>query len=991
MLAAVATQAAELRPGMTLAGRVSPGAADTQHFHAGAKQFVHLSVNQGETDLAIAVIAPGGRKIADRDGRERGPESVSFITEVAGEYALEVRALAPSAAVYHVTLDNPRAPQSGDEVRIRAEEASSAGKQLAAAPDANSQKGGLAREREALDLWREVGDSFQESATWAAIGDILYDSDEYEEARNDYLSALGINQRRGDRRAEAESLNNVGLCNWQLGNLQDAGDYFSRARVIWKELSFPYGDAATLTNQGLLEWQSGQYQDAMRHHLEALKIFQGLHDRQGEAFARNNLAVAFESLADYGQARFHLTRAIALFHDTRAGLAEGRARLRLARIELAEGNLPAARVLSLQALALVKDSEDRLSRAEILEQIGQVQEQEGKRTEALGEYREALRLFQEADSRRGQADAWHRLGAVLVTAGKLDEAGDALGRALELRRKVALPEGEAETLFEQSRLELARGHSAAAQADLQSALEISERVRGRVPGPQLRISYLSSKHKYYAASIDLYMTQHRENPTAGFNLRALETAERARARVLLDSIRDAPLRNRRFADPALVERERIVRREISFWAARVNDLHSPSGAGRGEDYARQRLDQVLAEDTDLQVRLAMEGTKGSDPANPQPYSVSVIQHELLDSQTLLLEYAVGERRSYLWAVSQDRVDTVTLPARPRIEKAVLKAYSLTSVSPLGGHRETGEELTELSRMLLGPVSPWLGVRRLVIVADGLVDKAPFAALPDPSTGRSLIDSHEIAMLPSASTLVLLRRERNARRPPEKELAVFADPVYSAQDPRFKNPPKEQPASREWRFERLPFSHLEAEEILKLAPPGPSLSATGFAATREAVESPALADYRILHFAVHSVIDDENPALSGIVLSLYSSSGEKRDGFLRVEDILNLEISSDLVVLSSCRSATGVESGVSEGLATLAKAFFYAGGGRVAATLWKVDDAATAQFMSLFYTAMFRSHLAPCAALGAAQRAMEKDERFSDPYYWSGFVLQGEWL
>lgn len=127
MLAAVATQAAELRPGMTLAGRVSPGAADTQHFHAGAKQFVHLSVDQGETDLAIAVIAPGGRKIADRDGRERGPESVSFITEVAGEYALEVRALAPSAAVYHVTLDNPRAPQSGDEVRIRAEEASSAG------------------------------------------------------------------------------------------------------------------------------------------------------------------------------------------------------------------------------------------------------------------------------------------------------------------------------------------------------------------------------------------------------------------------------------------------------------------------------------------------------------------------------------------------------------------------------------------------------------------------------------------------------------------------------------------------------------------------------------------------------------------------------------------------------------------------------------------------------------------------------------------------
>ena len=937
------------------------------------------------------------RKIVDRDGCERGIESVSIITEVAGEFWVEVRSREPGTASYTLTLDTPRKPQASDEKRLRAEEASTEGKRLAAAPDAASQRQALALQELALDLWRQTGDRFQESATLAAIGDIDYGLNAYKEARGSYLSGLAISQQIADRRAQGEALNNIGLSNWQLGNFPEAAEDFTKARKLWKDLAFPYGDAASLTNIGLMEWESGLYQNAILHHLDALKIFQSLPDREGEAYARNNLAVAFESLADYGQAQFHLTQAIVLFHATKNQLPEGRARLRLARIYFAQGDFAAAQTLCGQALALAQVSEDRLSRAEILELLGQLQERVRRRTDAIEHYQAARALFHEAGSRRGEADACHHLGVALIDAGRWEEAGEALARALELRRKVALPDEEAETLYQLSRVQVARGNRGEAQVDLQSALEISERVRLRVPGPDLRVTYFASKHKYYAASIAMDMAEYSNNPAGSSPLRALETAERCRARILLDAIDETPTREQLKADPALFDRGRQLRRLASFWATRVNDLHSQAFATQGEDYARRRLDSVLAEYTDLEARIAAAEPHRLSFESSQTYSAAVIQRDLLDRHTVLLEYALGEKHSYLWVVTQYGVQPVLLPARGEIERVVIAAYALASSSPLASLRATGnsgaakDKMSALSRLLIGPVAGLLSNRRLLIVGDGLVEKVPFAALPDPSTGRPLVASHEIAMLPSASTLVSLRRERSVLPHPEKEMAVFADPVYGPDDPRLEHVAGERPDPPKPLFGRLPFSRLEAEGILKFVSSDQSLLATGFTATREAVEDPRLAHYRFLHFAVHSLIDDENPRLSGIVLSLFSASGEKCDGFLRVEDIMNLKIGADLVVLSSCRSATPTDWGSPEGLATLAEAFFYAGSSRVVATLWRVDDAATAHFMGLFYDAMFHGHLTPCAALAAAQRTMQTETRFSDPYYWAGFVLQGEWL
>jgi len=186
-----------------------------------------------------------------------------------------------------------------------------------------------------------------------------------------------------------------------------------------------------------------------------------------------------------------------------------------------------------------------------------------------------------------------------------------------------------------------------------------------------------------------------------------------------------------------------------------------------------------------------------------------------------------------------------------------------------------------------------------------------------------------------------------------------------------------------------FSSEEAEFITKLAPRRSTLKATGFEANLSLVESGELSRYRIIHFATHGLINSEHPELSGLVLSLVDENGKPQDGFLRMNDIFGLRLPADLIVLSACQTALGKEI-KGEGLVGLTRGFMYAGAERVVASLWQVDDQATSELMQYFYRGMLKEGLRPAAALRAAQIEMSKSSRWSAPYYWAGFVIQGEW-
>ncbi|HMG32610.1 MAG TPA: CHAT domain-containing protein, partial [Blastocatellia bacterium] len=317
----------------------------------------------------------------------------------------------------------------------------------------------------------------------------------------------------------------------------------------------------------------------------------------------------------------------------------------------------------------------------------------------------------------------------------------------------------------------------------------------------------------------------------------------------------------------------------------------------------------------------------------------------------------------------------------------------------------------LSQMLLGPAAAELKGKRLVIVGEGVLQYTAFAALPAPDAppgvaSPPLIADHEIISLPSVSVLAVLRRESAKRKATDQSVAVFADPVFDSNDPRIRPSSKDHAtaagesasmgdAKRSATeaglrdFARLRFSRQEADQIVRFASAAKKFEAIDFAANRAAATSPELAKYAIVHFATHSLINNVHPELSGVVLSLVDEQGRPQNGFLRLYDIYNLRLGADLVVLSACQTALGKEI-KGEGLVGLTRGFMYAGAPHVVASLWQVDDRATAELMQRFYAAMLGRGQRASAALRAAQVSMWQERRWQGPHYWAAFTLQGDW-
>jgi CHAT domain-containing protein len=363
----------------------------------------------------------------------------------------------------------------------------------------------------------------------------------------------------------------------------------------------------------------------------------------------------------------------------------------------------------------------------------------------------------------------------------------------------------------------------------------------------------------------------------------------------------------------------------------------------------------------------------------------------------------------VWVATTNHLITRELPGRAVIERDARQLYRAWSTGNASAEAEVVRRGRVLSRLLLGPVADQIDRdrKRLAIVAEGALQFIPFAALPLPgdSGGAPLVSRHEVVMLPSATTLAVLRQESSGRGSPERRVAVLADPVFDRSDSRVwtrGRAARDEPAfaksdslvrsmhdSGLQRLERLTGTRREAEQIAALAGRRSSLEALDFQASRSTALGPEVASARIIHFASHGLLNARHPELSGIVLSLVNKQGRPIDGFLQTRDVYKMRLSADLVVLSACQTALGKDVR-GEGLLGLSRGFMYAGVPKIVASLWRVPDRATAELMKCFYRGILVEGLRPAAALRAAQNTLRRQRLWSSPYSWAAFTLQGDW-
>jgi CHAT domain-containing protein/tetratricopeptide (TPR) repeat protein len=841
----------------------------------------------------------------------------------------------------------------------------------------------------------------------------------------DYLTeSLELCRAADDPICEGRTLIGLGDTYQFLGQHQQALDSYDLVLRMAPKWADHLGEIFALIHKGEVFFYQSNYQKAIDCYRQGLNVSQASNNHWGEGYALYNLGRVHELLGETEQAFEHYEQSLP--HWRIIGDYDGVAYTINQIALLLEANGQKERVLKLlnEALELMRYMRDSYGEARTLDNIGMVYASRRETQKALEFFNHALPLRRSQQDASGEARTLSNIGLAYNQLGKSDEALDYLSQALKRYQSSGNRGGEADMHYRIACLKRGQGDENAARTEIEQTLSIVESLRAGVFNRNLRDSYFASIQTYYEFHIDLLMALHKKQPSEVLDRVALDTVERARARGMLELLTESRADIRQGIDQSLLDRELLIRQQLLEKEQSRMRLFGGNANPQQLETVDKEISSFVSQYEQIEAEIKAKSPRYAAVAQPKPLTVEQIQQRLIDPDTVLLEYALGEDRSFLWVVTQTSVHSYELPKRSDIDGAVRKLYDVMTARQTKRKESQSQYLTRvqeadatfernaamLSQILLGPVSHLLGTKRLLVIPDGSLAYLSFAALPNPTNSdKQLVASNEIVYLPSASTLAVLREQVERRSAGEETLAVLADPVFDKHDDRIRsasmvsaktnhksaNAEVTEQALRDAGLleegvplARLPFSRQEAEWISALIPSSNTLKAVGFNANLHTATSGELSRYRIVHFATHGLINAKRPYLSGLLLSLVDEHGRPQDGFLSLSQIYNLNLPADLVVLSACQTAMGKEV-KGEGIIGLTRAFMYAGTPRVLASLWKVDDAATAELVKLFYTAMLKHNLPPSAALRSAQLEMSKHKLWQSPYYWAGFILQGE--
>jgi len=874
----------------------------------------------------------------------------------------------------------------------------------------------------------------------SSFGNIQLAVKKYQEATRKFQTAQA-------QKPEAIALDNIGILLTSLGERRKAIEYHQRSLQIFRAINDKKQQSYALNSLGRVYAYLGERQKALEILTESLSLAKEIKNKKSEGIALNGIGSIHNRLDDAARAEIYHIAALKLFEETEDVYNQSITQNYLGNCANNNKNYQKAVEYYEKAIALLKSLPEREMNPSFLGNLSDSYFQLGNTEKSFEYLNEAVKIAQTRGDKSNEAMFLQSFGQSYLKLGKINEAAQASEKSLAIYRTIEDPTHIVKTLYLLTKIKSRLGKADEAQTHIEEALNLVENFRAKIETGEMRDSFSNTIYDYYNAYIELLMERDKSAPDKNFAALALQANERARARGLLNLLAESNTDIRQGVDAKLLDKEIGLRNLLS---ARMENLtrilsgkHTPEQAEK----LKKEVEQIRADYEQAQAQIRQTSPRYAALTQPKTLSLTEIQKEVLDADSVLLEYALGEKESFLWIVTKDSFQTVELPKRAEIENLARLTYDALVARNKRVKFETTDKRRArieqadidfldyskaLSKTILAPAAPFLTKKRLLIVADGALQYVPFASLIVSNSktegqrtkdeGRFLIETNEIINLPSASTLAVLRRELNGRPLALKTLAVLADPVFDNQDERFqtsgakkKNAPKFETvaltkntetvlaknlkrAVRDFDFEeneeginlpRLPFTRREADSISASLPNNQRSKMLDFDATRTAVFNNELSNYRFVHFATHSFLNNKNPELSGIVLSLFDENGKEQNGFLRVGEVFNLKLPAELVVLSGCRTGLGKEI-KGEGLVGLTRGFMYAGAKRVVVSLWDVNDEGTSELMVNFYREMFSAKkLSPASALRQAQISMLKDRRWQNPYFWATFTLQGE--
>lgn len=981
---------------------------------AAENEFIEITCERKGIDIGLAAFSPNGEKISisNAPGGFAGFDKLIFVAPKSGEYRIEISSRRPGTlqGKYTILLKEKHLADENDLIHAQAMKFLGESRDILQGSENRYEKAMRSIEKLelALPLFEKLNDLQGQANTLFQIGDIT--ANEYgknETAIQIFEKALQIWEKIDDDAGKAMCLTKAAYEFRDSGLTEKSLAYFNAALLLQRKINDPLGESVTLSYLCRLYNDTQKFQEGFEACRTSLNISKDTNPIN-DYLTYLNFGALYENTGDSDNSIRNYQTSL-----ERASLVKEF--LNPIRVANVKGNI--AIILHIQkkfdealnyyqeVISVSEKVKRPIFTAYFCKQASFVYLDLNQYDKALEYAQKSLSILRQVDPRRRQG-ALNAVGKSYEALGQFDKAREMFIEAVEVNRQNKDLYAKATSLYNLAQLEKKSGNLEKASDAVHEAVNHSEIIRAKLLGKNQRSTYLGILKKYYDLEIELLADLYEKNHDAGYLEKAWQQHEKVRARSLLENFLENGFNLNQIVPKEFFQKEQTLLESVAEAETKRTEAKKTNNLNAQKE-AEANLQKSLDDYQVLQEEVRRNNPKFSEINQLQNFTFADAQ-KTLDESTSILEFSLGDNQSYAWLIGKNSVKMAKLPSRNDLNKTARDFYSALTDRNSATENSSIEKSLLLSQQILQPFYDDLSkTKRLVVIADGSLQLIPFSALSlSTEKYQPLVETIETVSLPSFSSFVYLRENKTVRRlNTDKTLAIFADPVFYSNDERFaknkvnqknfekldKNSDALAQTLRDFGIEklsRLPFSRIEAEEIEKFAPQQTTL-AMGTKASRSKFLSGDFSNYRFLHFATHGFLNQQNPDLSGLVLSLYDEKRQPQNGFLRVIDLYSLRLNADLVVLSACQTGLGKDVD-GEGIVGLTRGFMYAGASGIVSSLWRVEDRATAELMKHFYYAMLKENKSPSAALQYAQNKLRQTPRFNKPQNWAAFTLTGEW-
>jgi len=861
--------------------------------------------------------------------------------------------------------------------------------------------------RQALDLARSLGFEKEKQKCLIALeifnlysrAKDLRSAGRYYESIECFKAAMNSAEKIDSREHEVKCLRQMSANYWELNKIKEFYELSQRAQVMAHALNHRKEEGVCFNNIGLYYWKTNNYAHALKYYELALDMAEKENSIENKARCFTNISLIYIDLGEYDRALSYQLKVLEYDRNEQndnyisidlnnIGIIFRNKGITLDR----EEDFLQANRYFYDALFIANKIKNKKIEYTILNNIGEVFYSLKKYIEAFAIFKLALKKAGDIQDKEAVSKISNNIGNNFYELKNYQEAIKSYKLSIDLAQKA----DNEQTLWEAY---FGLGRCYERQDDLFSAIdcyrksiEIIDRIRSQIFLDTFKTGFVRNKLKVYESIINLLFQIKEKKLLKSAEKDIFNFVEKAKARAFLECLAESRIDIRENLSDELREEENRISGRISTIGLQLSAAHLV-------DNRKRELKEKLIREEDSYLRLISK-MRAENPAianlvSPEPCRLDQVQNDLLDAKTALIEYFLGEQKSLMFFVTKNSIELYSLPPKQELENS-LKAYlKYLSTAPLANF-EGAKAANRIYTEILFPLADkkYDGIKKLVIVPDGILYYLPFEALALERKDRDfifLISKYQVSYAPSSSVLFFLSDMATPRKYSQGLLAL-GDPCYriesASSEPgkqkSFKNILSEMYLNQGFNFSEIPYARDEIEAISEYFPKHRKTIFLGKGAQEEVFKKMPFGDYQIIHFACHGFLDVKQPLRSALVLSL--DGNKEEDGFLQVRELYNLRLKANLVILSACQTGKGLLENT-EGILGLPRIFFYSGAKSVVSTLWSINDKSTAFFMRKYYLYLSKK-CSKALALRYAKIDMIRSN-YAHPFYWAGFVLNGE--